>query len=194
MRLLFFLASTLICTLILLGCPGNLIPQHGRGAKDGGGGRPRLDQEGGLPSRFDGPHAIDVSLAQEGKMGSKDQGVVADLPIHPGDPCPTGECAKSLICMAGLCRATCSGVCGEVAPECQPNEGCHWASSFSSACFPGTSQLMEACENGVSCLPDLLCVKTARGSLCLALCKNAPCPLGTTCIDADNGCKVCLPN
>lgn len=116
-----------------------------------------------------------------------------DLTAKAGDPCTYGKCGPGLICMANTCHSICSTDCGDKAPECQPNEGCHWVTSFSAACLLGTAKYPETCGGGVFCIGGYLCVNiSSKGTMCLTLCKYG-CPSGTTCGTTNNGCKVCIP-
>ena len=116
-----------------------------------------------------------------------------DLTANAGEPCTAGRCGAGLICMANVCRTICSTECGDLAPECQPNEGCQWVTSFSAACLPGTAKYPESCGGGVFCIGGNLCVNlSGTGTLCLKLCKYG-CPSGTQCGVTNNGCKICVP-
>ena len=115
-----------------------------------------------------------------------------DLTTRPGDPCVSGKCADGLICMANVCHTICSGECGEKAPECTENEGCHWVTSFSAACMPGTAGYLQKCGGGVWCKGGYLCVSVSRQpARCLKLCKYG-CPSGVPCGKTTNGCRVCI--
>jgi hypothetical protein len=144
-------------------------------------------------SPTDGPvSVVDAPRPTEGGV-FPEGGVAFDLTATAGDPCTYGKCGPGLICMANLCHSICSTDCGDKAPECQPNEGCHWVTSFAAACLPGSAKYPETCGGGVFCIGGYLCVNiSGKGTMCLTLCKYG-CPSGTTCGQTNNGCNVCIP-
>lgn len=166
--------------LLLAGCQGSIDTAR----LDGG----RPDQyvtylEGGIITQ-------DFGLMDRGSYPDTAPGV--DLTTRAGDPCTYGKCAEGLICMANICHAVCSTDCGDKAPECQATEGCHWVTSFSAACMPGTATYLQKCGDGVWCVGGNLCVKIGSSSAkCLKLCKYG-CPSGSYCGQTSNGCKVCI--
>jgi len=168
--------AIVVLWIVLGGCTGGVVDP---GSLDG---RPRQD----LIQDLGGP--IDTSFVRDARPG-------LDLPLKPGEPCTFGECGEGLICMANVCHAICSTECGDTAPECQPDEGCHWVTSFSAACLPGTASYPEECGGFVRCVGGQLCVTITNQSktMCLKLCKYG-CPTGTICGKTSNGCQVCLPN
>lgn len=116
----------------------------------------------------------------------------ADLTARHGDPCTYGQCAEGLICMANICHSICSTGCGDKAPECEGADGCHWVTSFSAACMPGTAKYKESCGDGVWCEGGNLCVKVDNNPThCLKLCKYG-CPPGVQCGKTTNDCEVCI--
>jgi hypothetical protein len=116
----------------------------------------------------------------------------ADLTAKHGDPCTYGKCAEGLICMANVCHTICSTGCGDRAPECEGTDGCHWVTSFSAACMPGTAKYRENCGEGVWCEAGNLCVKVdTHPARCLKLCKYG-CPAGVQCGKTSNDCEVCI--
>jgi hypothetical protein len=116
-----------------------------------------------------------------------------DLTATTGVPCTYGKCAGKLICMANICRTMCSTSCGDKAPECPPDMPCYWASSFTSACLPGSRELGEECAEGELCKAGMLCVTIVDGKppKCLKLYKYG-CPPGTRYEKTNNGCEICL--
>lgn len=122
----------------------------------------------------------------------KDGPLSFDLTSTAGQPCTAGKCGDGLICMANVCRAICSTECGDTAPECAPTDGCHWVTSFSAACLPGSAKYPETCGGGVFCVGGNLCVNLGSKTMCLVLCKYG-CPSGTYCGQTNSGCKICVP-
>lgn len=157
------------------------------------------------PGNLDGHHKSDahVTWLEQGVIsydlgppsdgGGRDLPPGVDLTTKPGDPCTYGKCIDTLICMANMCHSICSTECGDTAPECTTTEGCHWVTSFSAACMPGTAKWPETCGGGTWCIGGYLCVSmTGKGSKCLRLCKYG-CPSGTICGSTTGGCKICIP-
>jgi hypothetical protein len=124
---------------------------------------------------------------------SKRDGVSAkvDLPATAGTPCYFGKCGANLLCVINTCRTKCSTSCGDKAPECTGDDGCHTQTSFSSACMPGLAELGESCESR-HCKATMMCVSVShQTSKCYKLCKYG-CPAGTSCGEGSNGCKACF--
>jgi hypothetical protein len=135
---------------------------------------------------------IQYDLGKRDGKGYLDAQHTEDATTKPGHPCTYGKCAKDLICMANVCHKICSTECGDKAPECKATEGCHWITSFSAACMPGTAQYDQKCGGGVWCVGGNLCVNVSgKGTKCLRLCKYG-CAAGAYCSSTNNGCKVCI--
>ena len=179
------IARLLILPLLVLlgGCKGGVIDP---GNLDGSGHKdmPIIWVEGGVVYDLGTP--VDAGSWEPGTTS-------VDLAVKPNDPCTYGQCGTNLICMANICHMICSTECGDKAPECEPTEGCHWVTSFSAVCLPGTAQYPEACGGGTQCIGGQLCVNlSGKGTMCLKLCKYG-CPGGTICGSTNNNCKVCIP-
>jgi hypothetical protein len=178
------LALTL-AMLAVVGCQGSVDP----GNLDS-----RLPSWKDLPVTWveSGPIVHDLGLPQD-SSNSDTPATSADLTTKPGDPCTFGKCGEGMICMANVCHSTCSTGCGDKAPECAPSDGCHWVTSFSAACMPGTAQWPEKCGGGTYCIAGQLCVTiTGKGTKCLKLCKYG-CPAGTKCGQTTTNCQICVP-
>jgi len=135
---------------------------------------------------------IKVDLGPADAFVYRDGPNSVDATTKPGAPCTYGKCASNLICMANVCQTICTGECGDKAPECTGTEGCHWVTSFSAACMPGTAAYLQKCGDGVWCVGGNLCVNVSgSGTKCLRLCKYG-CPSGSYCGNTSNGCKVCI--
>jgi hypothetical protein len=115
-----------------------------------------------------------------------------DLTARAGDPCVTGKCGPKLTCRANVCLATCTGGCGEVAPECPDGWACSNDSDFSGACTPPDRKMGERCDDNPNCEAKSLCVTLYDSTRkCLALCKYG-CPTKTECWGTESGCEICV--
>ncbi|MCA9667544.1 MAG: hypothetical protein KC503_18215 [Myxococcales bacterium] len=118
-----------------------------------------------------------------------------DAPQTPGDPCPTGTCGGNAICVAAICRATCTQSpdgCNDKTGACPDGEACFSATSFTDACFSATAQTGQTCGSGNNCVEGNVCVRINNGSpRCLSLCKYG-CQPGQQCVKTSNLCSVCL--
>jgi hypothetical protein len=164
--------------LLAAGCQGSVV----------GGGDARITPD---PDHRVSDSGVVQDLPQPNVDAAILPDIQTDLPATAGAPCSFDKCASNLVCIKSKCQPKCTGKCGEKAPECQGDDGCHVITGGSAVCMPGTAQHQQPCGNGIWCVGGFLCVTVGGADKCLTVCETATCTSGY-CGLAGNGCKICI--
>lgn len=109
----------------------------------------------------------------------------------PRQPCfGPDDCAADRQCEGGRCVPRADACIGP--QQCPPGQGC-----FQGRCVPSDpSDGCSPCQRASDCGPAALCVDVfGQGTTtCLTACGSAGCSVGASCLEAEAGLGLCLPD